>query len=404
MQLSLGGQTAAGAALARKIMVAASLNMSPSTAAVERTYLVSALLEAGALDEAAQCAAQALEGASRLPSDRWLFDAHMLFAGIELERGAEEALLDHLRKALALGATRNFLGGVSLFQGRRAARLLARALREGIEAEYVKRLIRHRKILAPCDADSDDLWPVRIRVRTLGQFALWIDEQAVARVQQATRKPLEVLKALIGLGPSSLASLGSALWPDLDGAAAHNACHVAIHRLRKILGEESVISITHGMVALNGEDAWVDVEVFRRLANRIRKALSARVSLPELDRLVEQLLMGYPGHFLPEEEHAWAIAVREQLRARFVHLAIELSAALERCGAAEAAIALNRHCIELDPLMESFHRALITGLISLGRKAEALEAFRHCRAALMAGLRVEPSEETCALQARIRRL
>jgi ATP/maltotriose-dependent transcriptional regulator MalT/DNA-binding SARP family transcriptional activator len=404
MQLSLGGQTAAGLHIARKSIAAGTLAISPSTTAMTLTFLASAFLEAGSLDEAADCAGQALEGASRLPSDRWLFDAYMLLAGVEFERADEEATLNNLRKALALAAARDFRGGVSLFQPLRTAKLLAFALRHGIEAEYVKRLIRHRKILAPRDADTDELWPVRIRVRTLGQFSLWIDEQAVARVQQATRKPLEVLKALIGLGPSSLATLGSALWPDLDGAAAHNACHVAIHRLRKILGEESAISITHGMVALNGEDAWVDVEVFRRLANRIRKALSARVSLPELDRLVEQLLMGYPGHFLPEEEHAWAIAVREQLRARFVHLAIELSAALERCGAAEAAIALNRHCIELDPLMESFHRALITGLISLGRKAEALEAFRHCRAALMAGLRVEPSEETCALQARIRRL
>ena len=51
--------------------------------------------------------------------------------------------------------------------------------------------------------------------------------------------------------------------------------------------------------------------------------------------------------------------MREQLRARFVHLALDLSAALERAEAAEAAIALNRHCIELDPLTESFHRGLI---------------------------------------------
>jgi len=43
-------------------------------------------------------------------------------------------------------------------------------------------------------------------------------------------------------------------------------------------------------------------------------------------------------------------------------------------------------------------------LIGLGRKAEALEAFKHCRTLLMAGLGVEPSKETYALQARIRQL
>jgi LuxR family transcriptional regulator, maltose regulon positive regulatory protein len=92
--------------------------------------------------------------------------------------------------------------------------------------------------------------------------------------------------------------------------------------------------------------------------------------------------------------------VDRNLRATY----IDLSAALERLGAAEAAIALSRHCIELDPLAENFHRGLIQGLMSIGRKAEALEAFKHCRAQLMARLRVEPSEETYALQARIRQL
>jgi DNA-binding SARP family transcriptional activator len=330
----------------------------------------------------------------------------MLLAGIELERGAENATLGRLKAALHLASYRDFRGGVSLWQPIRTAKLLALALRHGIEQQYVKRLIRHRKLSAPDDSDSGGLWPVRIRVRTLGQFSMWIDEQPLGSVQQATRKPLEVLKALIGLGPTdvSLATLGATLWPELDGAAAHNACHVAIHRLRKILGDESAIRVNQGMVALNGGDAWVDVDLFRRLANSIRSSLKAGASESDLQRLVEQLLIAYPGHFLPEEERSWVIGVREQLRARFVHLAMDLSAALERSGAAEAAIALNRHCIELDPLTESFHRGLIQGLISLGRNAEALEAFKHCRAMLMAGLGVEPSKETYALRARIRQL
>jgi ATP/maltotriose-dependent transcriptional regulator MalT/DNA-binding SARP family transcriptional activator len=406
MQLSLDEQPTAGAQLARELIAAASVTMSPSTAAMERTFLVVALLEAGALDEAADCAAQALEAARQLPSDRWLFDAHLLCAGIELERGAEQALLAHLRQALALGAARDFLGGVSLFQASRAARLLGLALIHDIEPQYAKRLIRRRHLSAPVDPAIGARWPVRLRVRTLGQFGVWIDDRPMDGAPQGTRKPLEVLKALIGLGPNaiSLATLGAGLWPELDGAAAHNACHVAIHRLRKFLENESAIRITQGMVSLNDADAWIDVDAFRRLAGHMRAALAPGASRPDLDRLAEQLLTAYPGHFLPEEHRSWAVGVREQLRARFVHLALDLALALQRAGAAEAAIALNRHCIALDPLNESFHRGLIQGLISLGRKAEALQAFRHCRAVLKAGLGVEPSRDAQALEAGILRL
>ena len=407
MQLALAGQREAGANLARELLASENMANAPSSAAFTRTFLTVALLEDGALEETERCGLEALNLAGRLPSDRWLFEAQMLLAAVELERDAEGAALDRLRTALRLASHRDFRGGVSLWQPIRTAKLLALALRHGIEADYVQRLVRHRKLAPPPKISIGALWPVRLRVVTLGRFGVWIEDQPLRVSQSAARKPLEVLKALIGLGTAdiSLATLGSTVWPELDGAAAHNACHVAIHRLRKILGDASAIRIDHGTVALNWADAWADVEAFRHLASHVRAALAGGLrSQPEIEGLAGQLLEAYAGHFLPGEDRPWVIGVREQLRARFVHLAIEVSAALERAGAVEAAIALNRHGIELDPLAEAFHRGLIRGLIALRRKAEALEAFRHCRATLLAGLRVEPSAETYELHSRIRQL
>jgi len=407
MQLALAGQTEAGAAMARALRIAASIEDSSLTAAMERAFLTTGLLEGGALDEAERCGLEVLELAGRLPSDRWLFEGYMLLAGVELERGADGAALDRLTTALRLASRRNFRGGVSLWQPLRTAKLLALALRHGIEADYVKRLIRHRKIAPPREIGIGAIWPVRLRVAMLGRFGVWIEDQPLRIAKSAGRKPLELLKALIGLGAAdiSLATLGEHLWPELDGAAAHNACHVAIHRLRKLLGDESLIRIDHGLVALNWADAWADVEAFRRVASHIRKALAGGLrSRPEIEGLASQLLEAYPGHFLPGEERPWVIGVREQLRARFVHLAIELSTALERAGAMEASVALNRHGIELDPLAEAFHRGVIRGLIALERKAEAVQAYRHCRATLRAALHVEPSPETRELHSRIRQL
>jgi DNA-binding SARP family transcriptional activator len=405
MHLALAGHSKAGAHLARELLERENMANAPSSAAYTRGFLTAALLEDGALDEAYHCGTAMLGLAERLPSDRWRFEAHMLLAGVELERDAEIAAVDRLKAALRIGRERNLRGGICLWQPVRAAKLLALSLRHGIEPDYVNRLIRHRNIAAPPQFDVLELWPTRLRVAALGRFGIWIEDEPLQLRQSAGRKPLEVLKALIGLGASdvSLASLGATLWPELEGAAAHNACHVAIHRLRKILRGESAIRIDYGLVTLNESDSWVDVEVFRRLARHIRAALAGGLrSASPLQGLAEQLLAAYPGHFLPGEERPWAVGVREQLRARFTHLAIDLSAALQRAGAVEAAIALNRRGIELDPMAETFHRELMRGLIALGRKAEALEAFRHCRATLLAGLRVEPSAETYSLHAQVR--
>lgn len=406
--LALSGHTTAGAALAREVLEQMDMEQAPSSTAFTRSFLTAALLEDGLYDEAERSGREMLDLAARLPSDRWLFEAQFLLAGVELERGAEPKALERLREALSIACQRNFRGGVSLWQGRRAARLLGLALRYGIEVPYVRGLIRHRRIAAPPEADVWGVWPTQLRVVMLGRFSLRTEGQPPGSGPTPPRKPLEILQALIGLAPEgiTLASLGATLWPELDGAAAHNACYVTLHRLRKNLGEESLIQLEQGVVRLNWREVWADVREFRRLAGRVRSVLSEGRPQPtgaELESLTEQLLQAYPGHFLPGDERSWTVGVREQLRSRFIHLATELSAALERAGASEAVLGLNGRGIELDPLTESFHRATMRALLTLGRNAEALETFDRCRTTLLAGLRIEPSAEMRALHNRVPR-
>jgi ATP/maltotriose-dependent transcriptional regulator MalT/DNA-binding SARP family transcriptional activator len=401
----LMGRATAAAALARETLDDRRLIQAPSSAALERTLLAAALLEAGALEETCRCAAEARELASLLPSDRWRFDAQMLWAAAELARGDESAALDLLRRALAVAARRDFGGGVSLFNAARATRLLGLALRHGIETTYVQRLIRQRRLATPPEIDLALLWPVRLRIRALGGFSITLDGQPLQRAQRLARKPLEVLQALIGLGPSevTLQALGAALWPELDGDGAHNACHVALHRLRRVLGDDEVIRVEHGLVVLDASDTWIDVESFRQLIGRLRAAMASPISSRALaERWTAELVSSYPGHFLPAEQRAWAAGVREQLRSRFVRATTALSATLERLGAMEAAVELYRHAIDLDPHSESFHRGLMRAHLAMGHKADALEAFERCRRQLAAGLSVEPSPETLWLHRHIR--
>jgi hypothetical protein len=158
MQLALAGQIEDGASMARALLAAGGIGDSSSSAALERTLLTVALLEGGALDEAERCGLEVLELAGELPSDRWLFEGHMLLAGVELERGAESATLDRLKAALRVASHCNFRNGLSLWQPIRTAKLLALALGHNIEADYVKRVIpqdRHRRLVKPVITKTD---------------------------------------------------------------------------------------------------------------------------------------------------------------------------------------------------------------------------------------------------------
>jgi DNA-binding SARP family transcriptional activator len=60
-----------------------------------------------------------------------------------------------------------------------------------------------------------------------------------------------------------------------------------------------------------------------------------------------------------------------------------------------------RELVDLDPLNERGHRALMTAYARTGRRGHALRQFLECRRALVDSLGIEPAAATSALQARI---
>jgi DNA-binding SARP family transcriptional activator len=98
---------------------------------------------------------------------------------------------------------------------------------------------------------------------------------------------------------------------------------------------------------------------------------------------------------------AWAIAVQDRWRERFVRSVALLGQRAERTGRPEAAIALYRAALEQDNLAEEIYQRLIECHIARGESAQALNAFRRCRELLSIVLGLKPSARTEALVARI---
>jgi DNA-binding SARP family transcriptional activator len=105
---------------------------------------------------------------------------------------------------------------------------------------------------------------------------------------------------------------------------------------------------------------------------------------------------------MPEERYSdWAIAYRERLIDLYTALLAALAEIHEAAGADIQAAEIARELVDLDPLNEGGHRALITAYARVGRTGYALRQYLECRRALVDQLGVEPSEATSRLQARI---
>lgn len=238
-------------------------------------------------------------------------------------------------------------------------------------------------------------WQQPIQIATLGRFQVIVSGDVLRHTRKAQRRVLDLLKALVALGPEGVIkdTVAGALWPDSEGDAARDAFEVTLHRLRKLLGRDEAVQLTHGMLQVNRALVWVDSSAFERLAaeaNGEHGALNVAAA--------EGALTLYGGPFLQNEEDTpWLLPARERLRSRYIRLAIRTAQHFEHTGDPARAAEIYAVALEAEPLAEEVYRRLMLVLAGQGRRAEALDAYRRCRHLLSVVLGVAPSRETEAL-------
>lgn len=335
------------------------------------------------------------EFAQRFPSPMTGFQADLVEAYAWFSQDETARGLAALRRALATGRHLNAMVITPFWLPQLLTPLCIRALSAGIEVDYVRRLIRRRRLLP--DSPAIENWPWPIRVYTLGRFAVLKDDAPLSVSGKTQKKPLELLKALIALGGRSVAAstLADTLWEDSIEGTARHALDMAVSRLRKLLGDDSAIQIQEGKLSLNDKRVWVDAQAFERLAGKFEKHPA--------EALAHQAMARYTGAFLAgDEEAAWLLGRRDRLRSHYLRLVTAHGAALERLGQSNQAIDIYRCALELEPLAEALYQNLMRCHLELGERSQALETYRRCRQMLSIVLGVSPSLQTEKLAERAR--
>jgi len=314
----------------------------------------------------------------------WLrAEVHFSEAFLGLEEGNRTSVPEHLKRGFELLRISGCdwpLRFIRLW----APRLCAEALELGIEPGYVKVLIRRLALMAP--STQVDQWPWRVRIYTLGHFTIVLDDKVLSFSHKVPRKPIALLKTIIAFGGEDVpeTKLMDALWPDEDGAAAREACKIALHRLRKLLGNPNTVQVENGRVGVNSREVWID-------ANAFEQAVDTGADSGRIERL-------YQGQFLPEEREApWALSPRERLRGKFIRHVEQEGVRLEQAGDVDAAAMLYQRGIDADDLAEEFYQGLIRCHIERGRHADAMTVYRRLRQMLSVTLGITPSRESEAL-------
>ena len=236
-----------------------------------------------------------------------------------------------------------------------------------------------------------------LRVRVLGATELAVDGRPLVGLASAKATALLVYLAVTGT-PQSRSTLAGLLWSDLPEATARANLRLALTKLRRALPAQ--LLVTRQTVALDAaRRVWVDaVEVERLAAGR-----------PEGEELLAaarlcrgEFLSGFeaPGAELFDE---WVLGRRAASRAdQLVLLERAVQDARDRQDAA-AGVEVARRMLELEPLHEEAHRALMWFLATGGQRGAALAQFETCRYLLREELGQDPSPATVTLRDQITR-
>jgi DNA-binding SARP family transcriptional activator len=239
--------------------------------------------------------------------------------------------------------------------------------------------------LKPPSADVEN-WPWPVKVYTLGRFELLIEGESPTYSRKVPKKVLALLKAIIAFGSHEVPEqkLLDALWPDQDGDAARRSLAATLHRLRKLLANDSAVRQAGGNLTLDERSCWVDATAFE---NRLHHGGDAA-------QASEAAILLYRGAFLAQEDAPWAMPMRERLRAKFIHAVGKLGVPFEGLGRYESAIDLYVRGIEADNLVEPFYQGLMRCYDKLNRRTEAVSAYRRLRDTLSITLGVPPCSAT----------
>ncbi len=364
----------------------------PFSQAYYRLALAHALFDGGRRREALLRLSQARRIGRAASSKNLEFGGHFSLACFALQAGKRRLALPLVRKAMQLSKASGFSNRL-LWTPRDLTRMVEAALENGVEVAHAQDLVRKCRLAPTPQAQQLDTWPFPVKVYSLGRLRVELDGETLETGRTAQRKPLELLMALIALGGRNVGELQitDALWPDAEGDAAHQACAIALHRLRKLLGREQAVVLRRNELTLDPALVWVDAWAFDR-------SLVQQTALAPADEsALARVCSLYQGPFLDGVDAPWAMPMRERLASKFTRCVAEQGRALLAAGQYARAMHAFERGLDADAQREEFYQGLMRCHAALGRPADAIGVFRRCQTMLAATLGIAPGRKTVEL-------
>lgn len=238
-----------------------------------------------------------------------------------------------------------------------------------------------------------------LQVRVLGKLRLQSGQYRVDSFP--TRRAEELLAYLLihRQARHGREKLVDTLWPDAGLRNGRASLSTTLWRLRGVFDRLKLSAADY----LQTSRDWVslapncplecDHSAFEQQVQAAGRASDDENRRQQLQRAVAL----YGGSFCEGVYAEWCLRERERLERLYLRAQGQLVAVCFRQGQYQEAINAGQLILEMDPLREEVHRAVMRSYWMLGRRAAAARQFQRCATLLQQELQILPMPETIAL-------
>jgi DNA-binding SARP family transcriptional activator len=239
----------------------------------------------------------------------------------------------------------------------------------------------------------------QLRIRALGKLQLQHEEWVVSSFPTHHVEELLGYLLLFPRTKHSRLKLIDLLWPDCSEEQGRGRLNTAVWRLRSLFqnlqytADDFLVTSRDWISLIPQPDTQIDFVTFQWCERQARTSIDPVRQQEQL----EQAVALYHGDFCEGIYADWCLLERERLARLHLRLLGELMFCAMQQGAYETAVELGQHILQIDPLREEVHRALMHCYRRLGLYAQAIRQFHLCTNWLQSELRIMPLPETITL-------
>lgn len=242
-----------------------------------------------------------------------------------------------------------------------------------------------------------------LQIRALGKLQLQHDQLVVSSFPTHHVEELFAYLLLFPRVKHSRLKLIDLLWPDCSEEQGRGRLNTAVWRLRKLFDDlhytcDDLLFTSRDWISLTPPpQVQIDFVTFESCERQAR----TETDPARQEEWLAQAVALYQGEFCEGIYADWCLLERERLARLHLRLLGERMFSAMQQGVYDTAVELGQHILQIDPLREEVHRALMHCYRQLGLYAQAIRQFHHCTDLLQAELRIMPLPETIALFSQI---